>query len=75
MDLDKFDVEERGTKKRRCMTCNLPSDVLAQVHAGRSRKPKPIPFTTISKWLAKTHGVDIEWSTIRNHFVAEHNCE
>ncbi len=73
MKLTEFAVkEEQETEhKTRCMTCNLPPEILQQVHDARAREPKPISFPVISKWL-KAEGIDITQATIRNHFVAEH---
>lgn len=74
MDLDSFVDNESKARRKRCMTCNLlSSEVLAQVHAGRAKEPKPIPFQTISRWLEKEHGVKIQACTIRAHFQAGHN--
>jgi hypothetical protein len=74
MKLTEFAVtEEQGAEhKTRCKTCNLPPEILQQVHEARVREPKPISFPTISKWL-KTEGHEITQATIRNHFVAGHD--
>lgn len=74
MSLKKFAAEEKinAPKKTRCMTCNLPADLLTEVEAARESSPR-ISFPLISKWLKTEHGIMITQATIRNHFVAGHN--
>ena len=74
MNLEEYAVtqDNETERKTRCKTCNLPSDVLEQVHAARAKEPKPISFPIISQWL-KTNDIDITQATIRNHFVAGHH--
>lgn len=75
MSLEAFaeDEEKISDKKTRCMTCNLPPEILEEVHAGRSRSPKPVSFPLISRWLKAEHQIDLTQATIRNHFVAGHH--
>jgi hypothetical protein len=77
MNLEEFAVhnEKSSKEKSRCMTCALDPEIVKQIHAGRSRKPKPVPFPVISTWLEKEHGIRIQQATIRNHFVAGHADE
>jgi hypothetical protein len=75
MDLESFAEEQSGSpdgRRRRCLTCALPQALREQVEDGRSREGKPIPFETISKWLAG-EGHKIQPNTMRNHFVAGHH--
>lgn len=75
MDLASYAEEhalEDGRRKR-CVTCSLKPEVLAQVHAGRAREPQPIPYSMICKWLEAEHGVRINLSTLRYHFIAGHD--
>lgn len=78
MNLDDY-VEKQSKaqdgRRRRCLTCALDEDALSQVHAGRARKPKPVSFEIISKWLEDDRDVKIQPNTIRNHFVAGHHNE
>lgn len=74
MKLDEFVEQERQHPKKkptRCQTCNLPPDILEQVHAARAQKPR-VSFPIIAKWL-KTQDINILQATIRNHFVADHH--
>lgn len=76
MDLSDFVVEHRKRtdgRRRRCQTCSLDPALLAQVHAGRARSPKPISYELISKWLEEHHDVVIQATTLRNHFVSRHH--
>lgn len=75
MNLDEFADDEASQKgsRKKCMTCTLlPGDVLAQVHAGRAREPKPVAFPVISRWLEKEHNIKIQPTTLRSHFVSGH---
>lgn len=74
MNLTDFAVEEKAStgKKTRCMTCNLPADVLNEIHDAREGDRR-ISFPIIAKWLKAEHGIEILHTTIRNHFIAEHS--
>ena len=75
MNLTDFADSPENEVKRptRCKTCNLPPDLLAQVNEARARRPKPVSFPIISKWLKSEENIDITQATIRNHFVAGHD--
>lgn len=72
MDLESFDDVNSAGRRNRCSTCNLDPQILDEIHAGRSRSPRPVSFATIAKWLETVHKVRIQHSTIRAHFVAGH---
>lgn len=77
MDLTEFaetQSSDDGRKRRRCMTCALPDDVLTEVTKGRTQA-KPISYEIISKWLKATYEREIHANTIRNHFVNGHHNE
>ena len=72
MDLADYAAQRPGGhKRRRCITCALPNDVLKQVNQAREADHR-IPFPTISRWLWDEHQVNIQPATVRNHFVAGH---
>lgn len=75
MDLEEFEMKEQVEhgKKTRCQTCNLPPNILEQIHAGRERMPKPVGIPTIVSWLEKTHQINILPATLTNHFRAGHH--
>jgi hypothetical protein len=66
------DKQQAIKKPTRCQTCNLPKELLDQVHAARATKPR-VPFPVISRWLKNEEGISILQATIRNHFVADHH--
>ena len=76
MNLTDYEEKRRTVddgRRKRCLTCGLPDNVLAEVHAGRAREPKPVSFETISKWLDDVHGKKVQPATLRNHFVSKHH--
>ncbi len=75
MDLEDYErtTGRSGGPGRKCITCALDPALLAQIHQGRARKPKPVSFETIAKWLEGEIDRRIHPTTIRNHFMAGHH--
>jgi len=68
MDLQDFANENASKQKkvgRRCTTCKLPPELLAQVDAARSGEEK-ISYRTIAAWLDR-EGHFINAATLANH--------
>lgn len=76
MNLQDFEAEEAKRpdgRRRRCITCSLPEEIISEIHRGRAREPKPVAFEMIAKWVESETGRKIQPNTIRNHFVAKHH--
>lgn len=58
-------------KKRKCFTCRLPADVLAQVEAERAKAPQ-VSYPIISEWLVQ-EGHKISSYNLRSHFQKRHH--
>ena len=68
--LEEFLSESRGLRPRRCATCALPPDVLAQVNAALRQKSN---HKAIGKWLTEVKG--IHTTPTNYHFNAGHHLE
>ena len=66
-----FATSTSASKRRKCFTCNLPTDVLDQVEAARAQE-KPIFYSVISQWLAQEDH-EITLTNLRTHFQAGHH--
>lgn len=57
-----------------CETCNLPAEILAEIHAARSADPKRFTYAAIAEWLERVCGIeDFHPDRLRRHFNRGHN--
>jgi hypothetical protein len=59
-----------NTRQRKCATCNLPSDVLAEVNAGLR---EGLGHKVIGEWLKDVKGINAKPTGY--HFQAKHHLE
>lgn len=65
-----LDDYSRASRLDGCPVCDLPDDILAQVHAGSERS---IPRKIILQWLTEKCGIDtVTNRDLTSHYSAHH---
>lgn len=63
-------IASKDSRPRRCATCTLPPEILAEVNASLRRKPR---HKAITEWLNNVKG--IYTTSTSYHFNAGHHLE